>query len=329
MNRKRTFLTIFIMGFLISSIIVSDLSKAIVASDILELEKGDKVEGKLLYTNSTVTDKLVSYPTIAVEDIYTLTDIGMDVAQIIYILDIPVGSVADPLGMDEITDFEMTHIVLMDNRTTLLPAARLYFGNTTYSFEVTNVGPTTVEELFDFNKTILSLNNGTAYSYTWKEVQDDHPDDINFLIMMLAYLLLNGGYSEDWKYTLLGISPTANTNDNINYIELQGGLLNLGLVIDKPAVTTSDGDSYDTIHVSYEYTSLFGFWEAPEVHAYYEASSGLLIRMIEKDGTEQFEFVPGTVNVGSGIGFTPYSSIGIIVSLLSLGILVLYIKKRK
>jgi hypothetical protein len=327
MNRKKLVLAIFIMGFLVSSIIASDLSKAIVASDILELEKGDKVEGKLLYTNGTVTDKLVSYPTIAVEDVYTLTDIGMDVAQIKYALDIPVGS-EDPLGMGDISDFEMTHIVLMDNRTTLLPAARLYFGNTTITFEANNVGPTTVDELFNFNKTILTLNNGTTYSYTWKEVQDDHPDDLNFLILMLVYLLLNAGYSEDWKYTLLGISPTANTNDNINYIEWQGGLLNLGLVIDKPAVTTSDGDSYDTIHVSYEYTSLFGFWEAPEVHAYYEASSGLLIRMIEKDGTEQYEFVPGTVTLG-GIGFTPYSTIGIIVSLVSVGILVLYKRKRK
>ena len=70
---------------------------------------------------------------------------------------------------------------------------------------------------------------------------------------------------------------------------------------------------------------------APVVEAYYEAGSGLLIRMLEKskDGSIQYEFVPGTVSIGGGIGFTPYSSIGIIVSLVSLGILVVYIRKRK
>lgn len=326
MNRKKIVLAIFIMGFLVSSIIASDLSKAIVVPDILELEKGDSVEGKLLYTNASVTDQLVSYPSITVEDIYTLTDVSLDVAQIKYDLVIPAGS-EDPLGMGDLADFEMTHIVLMDNRSTLLPAARFYIGNATYSFEVSNLGHTTVADLFNFNKTTLTLHNGT--SYTWKEVQDDHPSDMDLNMLMFIYLLLNLGYSELWQYSLLGISPTANTNDNVNYIEWITDLPDLGLVIDKPSVTTTDGDSFDTIHVKYEYTSLFGFWDAPEVHAYYEAGSGLLIRMIEKDGTEQYEFVPGTVNVGSGIGFTPYSSIGIIVSLISVGILVLYIRKRK
>ena len=328
MNRKKIVLAIFIMGFLVSSIIASDLSKAIVASDKLELEKGDSVEGKLLYSNTTDPDQLVSYPTITVEDIYTLTDISMDVAQIKYDLEIPASS-EDPLGMGDIADFEMTHLVLVDNRTTILPAARFFIGNATYSYEISNLGHTTVADLFDFNKTKITFENGT--SYTFKEVLEDHQSNTELNMLMFIYLLLNYGYSELWQYTLLGISPTANTNDYINYIEWDTDLPDLGIVVDKPAVTTSNGDSYDTIHVKYTNTSLFGFWDAPVVHAYYEASSGLLIRMIEKtaDGSEQYEFVPGTVNLAGGIGFTPFSSIGIIVSLVSVGILVLYIRKRK
>ncbi|NPD88856.1 MAG: hypothetical protein HGN29_09025 [Asgard group archaeon] len=325
MNRKNVFLGIFIMGFLVSSIIAADLSKAIVTSDKLELKVGNSVEGKLLYTNASVTDELMSYPSLIVEDIFTLTDVSLDVVQIKYELEIPATG-TDPLDMGEIDDFEMTQLILADNRTTILPAARLYFGNTTDNYEISLLDYTTADDLFNFNNTKITFANGS--SYIWGDYADtvSLADELGGL--MFIYLLLNFGLAELWTYTLLGISPTANVGDNINYYNADANSLDLGEVIDKPAVTTSDGDSYDTIHVKYEYNSVFSFWDAPEVHAYYEASTGLLIRMIEKDGIEQYEFVPGTVNIG-GIGFTPYSTLGIIVSLVTVGILVLYIRKRK
>lgn len=324
MNRKRMFLTIFIMGFLVSSILVSDLTKAIVASDKLELEVGNSVEGKLLYTNSTVTDELANYPSLIVEDIFTLTDVSLDVVQIKYDIAVPATG-TDPLDMGDITDFEMTQLILVDNRTTILPAARLYMGNTTDNYEMTLLGATTYDELTDFNRTKITFANGS--SYIW---EDYYGASIATEIggLMFIFLLLNYGFMIQWMYTILAISPTANVGDNINYYNTYTDTTDLGEVIDKPAVTTSTGDSYDSIHVKYEYTSVFGYWDAPEVHAYYEAKSGLLIRIIEKDGTEQYEFVPGDVNIG-GIGFTPYSTIGILVSLLSVGTLVIYLRKRK
>ncbi|MHA2309739.1 MAG: hypothetical protein ACXABJ_10710 [Candidatus Heimdallarchaeaceae archaeon] len=325
MNRKKIFLTIFIMGFLVSSIIASDLSKAIIVSDKLVLDVGNSVEGKLLYTNASVTDYLVSYPSLIVEDIFTLTDVSLEVIQIKYDLEIPTSGV-DPLDIGDITDFEMTQLILKDNRTTILPAARLYFGNSTDNYEISVLGYTTAAEIYNFNNTKITFANGS--SYIWGDYADSASifDELGGL--MFVYLLLNFGFGEFWTYSLLGISPTANVGDTVNYYNTDTSTLDLGDVIDKPAVTTSDGDSYDTIHVLYEYNTVFGFWDAPEVHAYYEASTGLLIRLIEKDGTQQYEFVPGTVNIG-GIGFTPYSSLGIIVSLVSVGILVLYIRKRK
>jgi hypothetical protein len=325
MNRKRMFLTIFIMGFLVSSILVSDLSKAIVASDKLVLEVGNSVEGKLLYTNASVSDELANYPSLIVEDIFTLTDVSLEVIQIKYDIAVPATG-TDPLDMGEITDFEMTQLILKDNRTTLLPAARLYLGNSTDNYEMTLLGVTTYDELTDFNRTKITFANGS--SYIW---EDYYGASIATEIggLMFIFMLLNLGFAIQWTYTLLAISPTANVGDNINYYNTYTDDFDLGEVIDKPAVTTTDGDSFDTIHVHYVNTSVFGFWDAPDVHAYYEASTGLLIRIVEKDGVEQYEFVPGTVDIGGGIGFTPYSTIGIIVSILSAGILVLYIRRKK
>ncbi len=255
-----------------------------------------------------------------------MTDVSLEVIQIKYDIAIPATG-TDPLDMGEITDFEMTQLILKDNRTTFLPAARLYIGNSTDNYEMTILGYTTADQLLNFSLTKITFANGS--SYIWGDYEDTASIADELGGLMFLYLLLNFGLMQQWTYTLLGISPTANVGDNINYYNTFTDNLDLGEVIDKPAVTTTDGDSFDTIHVHYVNTSVFGFWDAPDVHAYYEASTGLLIRMVEKDGVEQYEFVPGTVDIGGGIGFTPYSTIGIIISLISAGILVIYIRKKR
>ncbi|MCE7749800.1 MAG: hypothetical protein GPJ51_15545, partial [Candidatus Heimdallarchaeota archaeon] len=59
MNRKKTILTFAVLGLFITSIYVADVSKAILVSDQLDLVVGTYVNGKLLYTNSTLTDHLL------------------------------------------------------------------------------------------------------------------------------------------------------------------------------------------------------------------------------------------------------------------------------
>lgn len=74
MNRKKTILTLAVLGLFITSIYVADVSKAILVSDQLDLVVGTYVNGKLLYTNSTLTDHLLGYVDITVEDAFVATD---------------------------------------------------------------------------------------------------------------------------------------------------------------------------------------------------------------------------------------------------------------
>ena len=101
-------------------------------------------------------------------------------------------------------------------------------------------------------------------------------------------------------------------------------------VIDKPTVITSNGVSYDTIHVKYDDTFTFALDDLDEVDVYYEAKTGLLIRSIEKDtaSDSQLEFLPSEVKIARA-GLIPFPITGIIVGFVAIGLIAVFIRKKK
>lgn len=315
--KRKAFISIFIVGFLITSILTADLSRGIIVSDQLALNNGAYVEGKLFYTNATVTDALVAYPTIKVENIYTPSDIPNKVIQILYSLDLTPGTIQYLEMMENEEKIEFTHLVFYDNRTTFM-IGRLYMQNATESVEISVLDQTTYAGLTNLNNTKITYKNGTTYTYG-----NVLPNDAVYPLIadvMLAFALLSYAFTLIYAWTILGISPTANVGDNINHVYV------LGDVIDKPAVITSEGESYDSIHVLYQDSSLFGMWNAPELHIYYEASTGLVLRVVETDNIETWEFVPGAVKLTSGI---PFPTVGIVLGFAVIGLIAYYYKKKK
>ncbi len=315
--KRKAFISIFIVGFLITSILTADLSRGIIVSDQLALNNGAYVEGKLFYTNATVTDALVAYPTIKVENIYTPSDIPNKVIQILYSLDLTPGTIQYIDMMENEEKIEFTHLVFYDNRTTFM-IGRLYMQNATESVEISVLDQTTYAGLTNLNNTKITYKNGTTYTYG-----NVLPNDAVYPLIadvMLAFALLSYAFTLIYAWTILGISPTANVGDNINHVYV------LGDVIDKPAVITSEGESYDSIHVLYQDSSLFGMWNAPELHIYYEASTGLVLRVVETDNIETWEFVPCTVKLTSGI---PFSTVGIVLGIAAIGLVAVIRRKKK
>ncbi len=315
--KRKAFISIFLVGFLITSILTADLSRGIIVSDQLALNNGAYVEGKLFYTNATVTDALVAYPTIKVENIYTPSDIPNKVIQILYSLDLTPGTIQYIDMMENEEKIEFTHLVFYDNRTTFM-IGRLYMQNATESVEISVLDQTTYAGLTNLNNTKITYKNGTTYTYG-----NVLPNDAVYPLIadvMLAFALLSYAFTLIYAWTILGISSTANVGDNINHVYV------LGDVIDKPAVITSEGESYDSIHVLYQDSSLFGMWNAPELHIYYEASTGLVLRVVETDNIETWEFVPGTVKLTSGI---PFSTVGIVLGIAAIGLVAVIRRKKK
>lgn len=315
--KRKAFISIFLVGFLITSILTADLSRGIIVSDQLALNNGAYVEGKLFYTNATVTDALVAYPTIKVENIYTPSDIPNKVIQILYSLDLTPGTIQYIDMMENEEKIEFTHLVFYDNRTTFM-IGRLYMQNATESVEISVLDQTTYAGLTNLNNTKITYKNGTTYTYG-----NVLPNDAVYPLIadvMLAFALLSYAFTLIYAWTILGISPTANVGDNINHVYV------LGDVIDKPAVITSEGESYDSIHVLYQDSSLFGMWNAPELHIYYEASTGLVLRVVETDDVKTWEFVPGAVKLTSGI---PFSTVGIVLGIAAIGLIAVIRRKKK
>ncbi len=315
--KRKTFMSIFLLGFLITSILAADLSKGLIASDQLALNNGAYVEGKLFFTNTTVTDALVGYPTIKVEDIFTPSDIPDKVVQILLSIDLT-SEMLPHFGMMENEEkFEFTHLVFYDNRTTFM-IGRWYMQNATESIEISILDQTTYAGLTNLNNTKITYKNGTTYTYGNVLPNDAVYPEINDF--MIVFALFSYGFSILYEWTLFGITPTANVGDQINFFD------SLGVVIDKPAVVTSEGKSYDAIHVQYQDSSLFGWWDAPELHIYYEASTGLILRVVETDNVKTWEFVPGVVKLTAGI---PFSTLGIVLGIATIGLIAVIKRKKK
>jgi hypothetical protein len=317
MNRKKTFFSILLVGFMVVSLLTANLTKGILVTDQLEIPDGTYTEGKLLYSDGVSTfDLLIGYATIEVDRIFTFTDIPDKIMQVTLAIE-RVDPIYDHIDylLNETND-EMTFYVFYDNRTTFhMP--RLFFANDTESIEYSLLAETTYEGLMDFNNTVVSWKNGTSY----KLGDPSNPTQVYFVLgcMMGAFTSYGNHFLSLFTWTIFGISPTANIGDDINY---EG---TYGEVIGKPAVIASNEKSYDTIMVRYYFTAVMGFWVA-EVDVYYEAATGFPLRIMEKVGSEHVEFVPGEFKKGSGI---PFSTTGIILGLVAFGIITIIRRKKK
>jgi hypothetical protein len=294
MNSKAQYLSFILLIFFASSLYTTVPSRAVIAPNQLELIKGSYVDGRLFYSNSTVTNLLVSHPKISVESILEPLDISYKLYEIRYKVDFISGTF-NPLGNPYHDFMELTHLVFMHNRTTLFPAAKFATGNSTHYFEASVLEYNTITDMLDFNNTRLTFNSST---YIWKDVTVSHPYYDEFEEIMFIFTILNLlNIKEFYKWTLLGISPSANVSDQINYVNTNLNVDELGDVINKIPIPTSSGPIVNATHVNYDYTSVFGWWDAPEVDAYYEEETGLLIQMVETDGIIKYEFLPTTVHI--------------------------------
>jgi len=306
------------LGVIISSVYFSALTKGAVAPDLLEITKDSYVKGKLLYTNSSVADHLVSNNEITVVNIVNFTDIALNMIQIRVSYD-----VVDPefLDMEGITHMDYTSLVLESNRTLAFPVVELTMSNSSFSAKASLLDETTVDGVTNLNNTKVTID-GTTYLFGDVDVNHTKYDEI--IEIMLGLVFFNLALALEFEYTIFAISPQANVADTINFSPSDGS------VIDKPAVITSLGDSYDTIHVSYDDTFTLGLDDVDEVEAFYDAKTGLLLRFIEKDtaSSSQLEFQPSEVSIARA-GLIPFPFTGIIVGFLAIGLIAVFIKKKK
>ena len=320
MNKKTQILTIFILGFLVASIYFSALTKAVVAPDLLEVNADSYAKGKLLYTNSTHSDVLGAYVNITVENVYNLTDPNVEVIEISINYEIE-SAEGDVLGIGFVDFFAYTALIFSENRSFLMPAARMIVANDTFWGEVSILHSLNLEDIMNMNLTRFVVD-GTTYKF--EDIYSGHPQEDIISELYLLWALFNWGLSLSFTRTIFAISPLANVGDTINFFPTGGS------VIDLPAVTTSDGKSYDTIHVGYADTFVIGFGDYDDVDCFYEASSGLLIRSIEKDtiSGEQIEFQPTEVKIKKS-GLLPFPFAGVVVSIIAIGLVVVFIRKKK
>ncbi len=309
--KKIRIITTVTLSILLTSILLSNVSSAILASDQLEVGAGTTVEGKLLLDTSVAADKLQAYVTMTAKKIFTPTDILDKLIQFEIIIK-PVeyygfGLIENP------TDLRLIFLVFYDNRTTIM-LAELYTSNGTESIEMTVLDETKFVDIINSDNRKITFANGTTALAGSLEHADPK------YILLENFSLISDSYLFWHKFTLFAISPTAVLGDDISYDP------NLGLVVGTPAVTTSNDDSYDAIHVEYYDTLLFNTWgEAYEVHAYYEASSGFLIQLYEQLDQGTWKFIPGTINIVS----VPFSIESVIIGLVVLGLFAIFYRKKK
>ncbi len=310
--KKKQLTFIFAFSVLLTSILVSNVSNAILASDQLEVGVNSFVEGKLLLETSVAGDELMAYVSIAVTKIFTPTDITKKIIQFEVKLQPVVGYESNLL--ENPTEFIATHLVFFDNRSTIM-LGEFVVTNATEQIEMTVLHETKFADMTNPDNRKITFANGTSALAGSLEHADPK------YIMLEEFSDMSDFYLLIYKYTMLAISPTAILGDDISYDP------NLGLVIGTPAVTTSEGDSYDAILVEYTDTLLFNSWTAAyEVHAYYEAATGLLIQLYERLDQGTWKFIPSKVDT---VIAAPFPSATVILSIAAIGLITVYFKKKK
>ncbi len=319
MNRKVKSFTIFIVGLLVASFYFSALSQGALISDQLEVTEGSFVRGKFLYTNSTHSDVLMAYITLSVDDIWNDTNTLLNVVNFKVLYEFESGE-DNPLGTDDFTTMEMTAAVFEHNRTTILPAATMVMANSTWeiSADVLYLGDT--EKMMDLDYTNVTIDGN---SYIYGDLVGTEPYYSDVLGMMFIFAIVNAALLSYQAYTPYAINTVANVADTVHFTPSNG-------VVDEfEPITTSQGDAYDCINVEYINTATFGLDDVGEVDTHYEQKTGLLIRSIEKDtsGSSQMEFQP--IEVVIKTSFLPFPIVGVVVSFIAIGLVVVISRKRK
>ena len=319
MNRQIKILSYLLLGLLALSVCFSAVSQAALVSDQLEIKKGCSIQGKLLYSNASVSDELMAYLTIKVDDIFNDTTTLLNIIKLRTSYDLTGGS-ESPLGLEEFVNMDFVALIFEHNRTTILPVAELSMHNSTYSMSATVLYLTNLEDMLDFNNAQLTIQ---GVSYIYGDMTGSEPNYSDYLGLIFVYALLNAGLLGAHLYTPFAINPIANVGDTVHYYPANG------LVEELVAVTTSEGRSYDTIHVAYGESIGLGLNDIDEFDCYYEQKTGMLIRSIEKDtsSNEQFEFQPSVIDLKTSA--LPFPFTGIVISIVALGIITVILRKKK
>jgi len=318
---KRAILSLFILLSLVSSIFFGDYAKGLVAPDQLEVNVGNSVEGTVYYTNSTVTDQVLYDVSLSVVKIIKPTDSTHNVIQFRYSFITRTGNIPD---MDY-GKAEFDSLVFEHNRTTLLPAARIYLENSTFSVEISIIQGNSIKDWDNINNTVITFGNGTTYRYGDMSKGDFGYEEIGMWIFV--FLLLNVALYPYQIFTLYAISPQANSGDRINYYNTYTKNNDVGTVVDKPSIQDANGNQHPTIHVKYAYTTIITLEPMPEVNAYYDEETGFLLRSIETDGTETYEFVPSSIKTNTGL--LPFPIVSLSISLLAIGLIAVAFRRKR
>ena len=203
--KKKVFLSFIVLGFLVSSILTSDLSKGAVAPDNLEINKGSYVKGKYLFTNNTHTNEFLWDIKLEIEKSIKPGGSSNKLIQMKITQDNFSNNELSPVeGMD---NFEITPLVFEHNRTTLLVAARLFVSNSTYSVEISTLHNSKLIDIVNETKTRITFGNGTVYDF--EDVSPTSPvySELSSLVSFWAFY--NGFMADEMPWTIFAISPSA------------------------------------------------------------------------------------------------------------------------
>lgn len=320
MNKKIKSFTILLLGLLVASIYFSALSQGALLSDQLVVTEGSYVRGKFLFTNSTHNDLLMAYITLTVDDIWNDTYTLLNIVNFKVLYEFESGE-DNPLGTEDFTTMEMTAAVFEHNRTTILPAATLVMANDTWEMSADILYLEDTENMLDLDYTNVTIDGD---SFIYGDMDGTEPEYSDVLGMMFMFAIINGALLSYQAYTPYAINPQANVADTVHFEPTNG------VVDELEPITTSEGDAYDCVNVEYINTATFGLDDVGEVDVHYEQKTGLLIRSLEKDtsGDTIMEFQPIEVVIKSA-GFLPFPIVGVIVSFVAIGLVVVISRKRK
>jgi hypothetical protein len=320
MNRKVKSFTILITGLLVASICFSALSQGALLSDQLIVTEGSYVKGKYLYTNSTHNDVLMAYMTLSVDEIWNDTNTLLNLVNFKVLYEFQADG-ENPLGADDMTIMEITAAVFEHNRTTFLPAATLMMRNATWKASVDILYLKDTAGMMDFDKANITID---SVSYLWEDMDGSETNYMDYFGMIFSFAIINAVLLSYNAYTPYAINPHGNVADTVSFEPSNG-------VVDEfEPITTTQGDAYDCMNVEYINTATFGLDDVGEVDTHYELKTGLLIRSLEKDtsGSTQMEFQPIEVVIKSAF-FLPFPFVGVLVSFVAIGLVVVLTRKRK
>lgn len=319
MNRKVKSFTILLLGLLVASIYFSALTQGAVLSDQLIVTEGSYVKGKFLYTNSTDSDVLMAYVTLSVDEIWNDTNTLLNLVNFKVLYEFQEDG-ENPLGADDMTIMEMTAAVFEHNRTTFLPAVTLMMRNATWEASIDILYLKDTSKMMDFDDANITID---GVSYLWKDMDGSETNYMDYFGMIFSFAIINAVLLSYHAFTPYAVNPHGNVADTVNY-EPSNGVVN-----EFEPITTTGGDAYDCMNVTYVNMATFGLDDVGEVETHYELKTGLLIRSIEKDtasGT-QMEFQP--IEVVIKTSFLPFPFVGVIVSIIAIGLVVVVSRKRK